>query len=214
MKITKRQLKRIIREQSHGAPAGWTKADWDAKNYNAGYEDALDGKEPDLNTPTPDRSAYARGYMAGQTRFMGEGQENKTTKITKRQLRRIIKEEKARLLSEALPPHLQKHFRADGSSVKDPEWEDVTPAGYGPDDEDVHGGSLQNYVNDHIDDFIDGYITKSSMGTDRFLEWWETVHCEENGIPCTQDHLAALVDRAEQMGEVEEGELFVGLRGT
>jgi len=52
-------------------------------------------------------------------------------KITKRQLRRIIRES----LNEALPPHLQKHFRSDGSSVRDPEWEDVTPSGYGPDGE-------------------------------------------------------------------------------
>lgn len=49
-------------------------------------------------------------------------------KITKRQLRRIIRES----LNEVLPSHLQKHFRSDGSSVKDPEWEDVTPSGYGP----------------------------------------------------------------------------------
>ncbi len=35
-----------------------------------------------------------------------------------------------------MPPHLQKHFRADGTSVHEPEWEDVTPAGYSPDDED------------------------------------------------------------------------------
>ena len=70
-------------------------------------------------------------------------------KITKRQLRRIIKEEKARLLSEALPPHLQKHFRADGSSVKDPEWEDVTPTGYGPDDTSKVGGVSQALIDDY-----------------------------------------------------------------
>ena len=52
-------------------------------------------------------------------------------KITKRQLRRIIRES----LNEALPQHLQKHFRDDGSSVRDPEWEDVTPSGYGPEEE-------------------------------------------------------------------------------
>ena len=75
-------------------------------------------------------------------------------------------------------------------------------------------GPMQAYVDKHIDDFLDGYITRASGGSDRFLEWWEMTHCEENDIPCTQDHLAALVDRAEQMGEVEEGELFVGLRGT
>ena len=49
-------------------------------------------------------------------------------KITRQQIRRIIKES----LSEALPPHLQKHFRDDGSSVHSPQVKDVTPAGYGP----------------------------------------------------------------------------------
>ena len=53
-------------------------------------------------------------------------------KITRRQLRRIIREA---MLNEALPPHLQKHFRKDGSSIHQPEWEDVTPAGYGPEDD-------------------------------------------------------------------------------
>lgn len=52
-------------------------------------------------------------------------------KITKTQLRKIIKEE---LLKEALPPHLQKHFRKGGSSVYEPQVKDVTPAGYGPED--------------------------------------------------------------------------------
>jgi hypothetical protein len=50
-------------------------------------------------------------------------------KITKQQLRQVIK--------EALPPHLQKHFRKDGSSVHGPEIKDVTPAGYGPDDAEM-----------------------------------------------------------------------------
>jgi len=44
----------------------------------------------------------------------------------------MIKEE---ILKEALPPHLQKHFRKDGSSVYEPQIKDVTPAGYGPDEE-------------------------------------------------------------------------------
>jgi len=54
-------------------------------------------------------------------------------KITRKQLRRVIRET---MLNEALPPHLQKHFRKDGSSVHQPIIKDVTPAGYGPDDED------------------------------------------------------------------------------
>ena len=53
-------------------------------------------------------------------------------KITKSYLRKMIKEE---ILKEALPPHLQKHFRKDGSSVYEPQIKDVTPAGYGPDEE-------------------------------------------------------------------------------
>ena len=61
MKITKRQLRRIIRE----ARAGHTKADEDAADYNDGYNDAEDGKEsnPDLER----NSEYSRGYMAGLT---------------------------------------------------------------------------------------------------------------------------------------------------
>ena len=52
-------------------------------------------------------------------------------KLTKSYLRKMIKEE---ILKEALPPHLQKHFRKDGSSIYEPQIKDVTPAGYGPDD--------------------------------------------------------------------------------
>ena len=110
-------------------------------------------------------------------------------KITKRHLRRIIK--------EAMTDYWDARDKIALSGMK---FDSDTP--------------MQTYVDKHIDDFIDGYITRASGGSDRFLEWWEMTHCEENDIPCTQDHLAALVDRAEQMGEVEEGELFVGLRGT
>jgi len=65
-------------------------------------------------------------------------------KITKQQLRKIVKEE---IIKEALPPHLQKHFRKDGSSVHGPEIKDVTPAGYGPDD-----AEMDNQVT--ADDFL------------------------------------------------------------
>jgi len=123
MKITKRQLKRIIREQSHGAPAGWTKADWDAKIYNAGYEDALDGKEPDLELNPMDRSAYSRGYMAGEDRFMREGQGIKETiKITKRHLKRIIREEAHRLSEDSVDlelDHLRDNIHDDIEHIKD-----------------------------------------------------------------------------------------------
>ena len=56
-------------------------------------------------------------------------------KITKRQLRKIIREA---VINETLPPHLKKHFNKDGSAkVHNPMGytiKDVTPAGYGPDD--------------------------------------------------------------------------------
>ena len=76
-------------------------------------------------------------------------------KITKTQLRKIIKEE---LLKEALPPHLQKHFRKDGSSVYAPQIKDVTPAGYGPDDDYAGDGvemeKLQTMLYKLEDDFL------------------------------------------------------------
>lgn len=60
-------------------------------------------------------------------------------KITKRQLRKIIREA---VINEALPPHLKKHFNKDGSAkVHNPmgyEVKDVTPAGYGPDEVDSY----------------------------------------------------------------------------
>ena len=76
-------------------------------------------------------------------------------KITKTQLRKMIKEE---LLKEALPPHLQKHFRKDGSSVYEPQIKDVTPAGYGPDDDYAGDGvemeKLQTMLYKLEDDFL------------------------------------------------------------
>ena len=65
-------------------------------------------------------------------------------KLTKSYLRKLIKEE---ILKEVLPPHLQKHFRKDGSSVYEPQIKDVTPAGYGPDD-----AEMDNQVT--ADDFL------------------------------------------------------------
>ena len=72
-------------------------------------------------------------------------------KITKRQLRRIIREA---VINETLPPHLKKHFNKDGSAkVHNPmgyEIKDVTPAGYGPDESYV-GPTVPNYMMDRID---------------------------------------------------------------
>ena len=82
----------------------------------------------------------------------------------------------------------------------------------GPDGRQTQG-SLRQFVDQHIEDFIDLYITTSSY-PERFWDNWE-MHCEEKlDIRCTQDQLVALVQRAEDMGEIEDGELFVGTRGA
>ena len=53
-------------------------------------------------------------------------------KITKSQLKQIIKEE----LNEALPPHLQSKVDAYEKKKQKYSITDVTPPGYGPDEED------------------------------------------------------------------------------
>ena len=137
-------------------------------------------------------------------------------KITKSQLRRIIKE----ALGDRgdLP---KKHQYKIGTTGGDLPFGDVTSGPKGASDfwkvhDSLKGrptrGSIRQYLAANYDDFIDLYI-RTSSAPEMFWDRWE-MHCEEKGIPCTQDHLVALVDRAEQEGEVEEGELFVGLRGT
>ena len=71
----------------------------------------------------------------------------------------------------------------------------------------------KDWVDEFIEEFIDLYIQKSSMGGDNFMEFWEEDYCQNNNIDCNQEQLVALVERAEQMGEIEPGELTVGLRG-
>ena len=224
MKITKKQLKRIIKEEKTklleylddvGGDKGAHVVDYlrtQARSYhNAGRDLDVDGDGvPDVSaikTLLQDDFMDNFGHEFDIVDFgyeisnfaNGAGlQESKKTKITKNQLKRIIR--------EAIDP---REFEEPlggwvGDALhNDPDYRHHTDT-----------DTIQTYVDKHIDDFVDAYITRASGGSDRFLEWWEMVHCEENGIPCTQDHLAALVDRAEQMGEVEEGELFVGLRGT
>jgi len=56
-------------------------------------------------------------------------------KITKSKLKQIIKEE-LKELSEALPPHLQSKVDAYEKKKQKFSITDVTPPGYGPDDEE------------------------------------------------------------------------------
>ena len=117
-------------------------------------------------------------------------------KITKRQLRRIIREEYSRIVKETM------------RGPEDLPYGNVTSA----EPEPQVATTMEEYVNMHIDDFIDLYI-RTSSAPENFWDFWE-MHCEENDIPYSHDELEALVIRAEEMGEVEEGELFVGERGA
>tara|TARA_R110002153_G_scaffold45819_12_gene129103 strand:+ start:42 stop:233 length:192 start_codon:yes stop_codon:yes gene_type:complete len=56
-------------------------------------------------------------------------------KITKSKLKQIIKEEYDNLL-EALPPHLQSKVDAYEKKKRKYSITDVTPAGYGPDEDE------------------------------------------------------------------------------
>jgi len=168
MKITKRQIRKIIRETRNPAfgpevpllPNGTVDrknmTDEDLDHYEEGFEDGSVGEEPrDTMSliPIADRprvnQMYSAGYSDGIKQFknshskssesgglsqlvpeltggrrsswqvrkekelsrnrMGESK----SKITKRQLRRIIEEEKARLMKEASPADMSMHDAAD-----------------------------------------------------------------------------------------------------
>ena len=110
MKITKRQLRRIIKEDREGMtgyasqiPPG---VSLENAEYEQGYNDALKGLPPDLDyegrsySNRRDIEAYEAGYESGQGEIANEG----LVRITKRQLRRIIREEKQKLLKEQYLP--------------------------------------------------------------------------------------------------------------
>ncbi len=118
----------------------------------------------------------------------------KVLKVTKPQLKRIIR--------ESLEQVDWDNPQGSWDSNDQENWENEQVA-----------SSMEEYVDMHIDDFVDGYIRMNHLGADSFMDWWE-YQCEENGISCTQDELEALVLKAEEMGEVEEGELFIGDRGA
>ena len=68
-------------------------------------------------------------------------------------------------------------------------------------------GEFDAYVRSNYPDFIDLYI-RSSSAPELFLDKW-AFHCEDTGISCTADQLDALIDKAVEEGEVEDGEIFV-----
>ena len=113
MKITKRQLRRILNEEEydHARDARNTGGGREVGSsyhnvWEVGYRDALDGMARKPKYEGDDR--YEAGYEMGQNEMADSHNgvnETKTKrgikmKITKRQLRRIIKEEKHKILRE------------------------------------------------------------------------------------------------------------------
>tara|TARA_R110001592_G_scaffold142674_2_gene364884 strand:+ start:9094 stop:9954 length:861 start_codon:yes stop_codon:yes gene_type:complete len=68
--------------------------------------------------------------------------------------------------------------------------------------------NINTYVRKNYPDFIDLYIRTSSH-PHLFLDAWAR-HCEKTGIGCTEDQIEALIEKAEDEGEIEEGDIFVG----
>jgi len=130
MKITKRQLRRIIREEKNFEfgpevpllPDGTVDlnslSDEELAHYEEGLEDGSNRDEPrdTMNLRRmADRPRVDQIYSAGYSDGVGTGRRlpESSLKITKRQLRRIIREEKARLLSEMKPADMSMHDAAD-----------------------------------------------------------------------------------------------------
>ena len=76
--------------------------------------------------------------------------------------------------------------------------------------EAMHDSRSQSFVDVHYDDFIDSYI-RSRSGPDKFMDMW-LFKLDNAGIRYDQDDLVALIDRAVENGEMEDGEIFLGGR--
>ena len=154
MRITKRQLRRIIREFKEGAPRSAsevlelvvdlamkmaTNRGMSAEDLNGGgFQALMDEAFEEINpSEFPSRSelsqTHSREIDDMEARYLGGKNEGKM-KITKRQLRRIIKEEKAKLLSEQVHQMYQEddelrqlgeiienlmHYALEGSRIMD-----------------------------------------------------------------------------------------------
>jgi|SaaInlV_150m_DNA_6_1039752.scaffolds.fasta_scaffold33648_3 hypothetical protein len=148
MKITKRQLRRIIREskgwfllgadgtlaksQKTRTPIWWSDEAGAKKAYDSGY--GGEGAVPVEILLAPDHYAYNGSNadpadLESVRQHLGESK----MKITKKQLRRIIKEEKKRLLKEQmdddikLGDYLEIRISDDGYDIS---VEKVNPAEY------------------------------------------------------------------------------------
>ena len=121
MKIAKSQLKRIIKEEM---------GEWD--KGEPGYEQGMQRKNAKKFLSSSANDLFvAMDYLEQ----IGDEEAHRVATEAYRKVRALIgflNTNNRNNLSESLPPHLQKHFRKDGSSVHTPQVKDVTPPGYGP----------------------------------------------------------------------------------
>jgi predicted phage tail protein len=111
MKITKRQLRRIIAEEFRSREGKrLTRARYDELTDE--LDELYARLEKAKTMQEPNRSAHLQFYQNAINSLQGylafaraEGlSESRTTRITKQRLRKIVKEERSRLLSENLDP--------------------------------------------------------------------------------------------------------------
>ena len=127
-------------------------------------------------------------------------------KITRRQLRRIIKE------AEDFKPRYRGDTPAKQGSMPPPlkpgEGEDVNMDFQRNDP----GTDNESFAEAFYDDFIDTYI-RSSSGPDEFMDMW-LLKMDNAGVRYDQDDLEELLELAVENGEMEDGEIFLGERGA
>ena len=123
--------------------------------------------------------------------------------ITKRQLRRIIK--------EAWEGEHEEYKDSLRQLIVDGEIEQARELGVslGIDEADVNALA---FVEAHYADFVDAYI-RSNRGADEFMDGW-LFQLDDEGVDYTQEDLEALVNQAVANGEMEEGEIFLGTKGA
>ena len=138
MKITKTQLRQIIKEELMNEIG--QVSDIDMEDLALVYDEEFG---PDYvigimasEFPALDQNEAAFEKALGMFKIAAQrGEEDYPLNFLAKRFAELMN--KMGGLEEALPPHLQKHFRKDGSSVHGPEIKDVTPAGYGPDDAEM-----------------------------------------------------------------------------
>ena len=137
-------------------------------------------------------------------------------KITRRQIRKIIREAYSHLLreSEEFKPRYKGDTPAKQGADKyvSDQRRQQTPQVNMDFQRNDPGTDNESFAQAHYDDFIDSYI-RSSAGPDEFMDMW-LLKLDDAGVSYDQDDLVELLELAVENGEMEEGEIFLGERGA